>query len=181
MMKDLVIYLTQGPKPVDKPERNQVLHFDVVGDQFKGRSQIEWEQLEPWEVIVSRQQKSLGLEPHHVPCNCRKCFSPLCLFYGSKSENGGTGGTHWHLKTKKLRGQFPVCPINCHKCYMWVKGHANRLAAKAAKEAAAAATTAQPSTSAAAAATASASVGSAEEATPGIRRSGRIASRSNNM
>ena len=177
LMKDLVIYLTQGPKPAHMPDRSEVLHFDVIEGHFEGRSQIQWQQLQPWEAIVQRKQADKGMRPAHVPCNSRKCFSPLCLFYGSKSENGETGRTHWHLKNRKLKGRFSVCPPDCPKCQRWIQDQANRTATKAAKQAAAAAAATKPRTPTEAASTAAA--GAASSATPSLRRSSKLASSSN--
>lgn len=67
LMKDLVIYLTQGPKPAHMPDRSEVLHFDIIEGHFEGRSQIQWQQLQPWEAIVQRQQADKGIQrPAHV-------------------------------------------------------------------------------------------------------------------
>ena len=131
-MKDLVIYMTQGPKPADRP---CVLHFDDVV-RFQGRSQLQWQQLQPWELRVQKQQGQLDKKPHHAGCLCKSCINPMCLFYGTQSENAETGSNHLYLKKKVQQAWHHKCPVGCLKCVRLLKDQAIREAAKEAKAAA---------------------------------------------
>ena len=112
LMKDLVIYMTQGPKPANHPS---VLHFDETR-KFVHRSKLQWQQLIDLELSIHDQQ--FDHNPVKAPCECRACIGTGCLFYGTQSDNAVTGAHHEHQFKKKKKGWQYSCPgqIKCPMC-----------------------------------------------------------------
>lgn len=138
-MKDLVIHMTQGPKPANQ---SLVLHFDETV-KFLARSKLQWQQLTGWELTLFNQQ--LNNQPKQAACQCRSCISSGCLFYGTQSENALTGSHHEHQHKKKKKGWHYRCsaPLRCPMCKnyrLYIAKKKAREEAKKKREAEAAAT-----------------------------------------
>lgn len=128
LMKDLVIYMTQGPKPADQPF---VLHFDET-QRFVARSKLSWQQLTDLELSIHDQQQQY--QPQHIACECQTCICSGCLFYGTQSDNAVTGSHHEHQFKKKKKGWQYNCPglPRCPMCQKYTVYKIRKAAAKKA-------------------------------------------------
>jgi hypothetical protein len=114
VMKDLVIYMTQGPKPADQPS---VLHLDET-NRFVHRRLLQWQQLTGLDHSIHEQQ--LDNKPEQTPCECQACIGSGCLFHGTQSDNAVTGSHHEHQHKKKKKGFIAVAHRSlCSSLYMF--------------------------------------------------------------